>query len=325
MTGTDDTAEPLADGMNLSLRLRRDFTVTDAARLLTAARRTYRDLNPDAGSDTADTMVTGAADALYVVLEHAGLIGDATDDRLATYRDDGLDPGGWRAEVVTGDPWPLAPGPLSNCVIPVDDLFALPPDRNSRTAPAPPLITAPDTRWAGRGAAIARHLRTALGPLALRVDHIGSTAVPAMAAKPVYDIQVSVTDLDTAADAFDGPLTDLGFVRLPYLHDHVPAGHPDEPHRWAKRFWHLRGPDITEPVNLHCRTAGSPNERLALLFRDWLRAHPEAVPAYAAFKQSLAAAVSHDPDRYTDVKDPVVDLVAVVAEQWATTSGWTVR
>jgi len=44
-------------------------------------------------------------------------------------------------------------------------------------------------------------------------------------------------------------------------------------------------------VDLHVRRVGSPNERLALLFRDWFRAHPEAVPAYAAFKRALADVV----------------------------------
>ena len=60
-------------------------------------------------------------------------------------------------------------------------------------------------------------------------------------------------------------------------------------------------------MNLHVRLAGSPNERLALLFRDWFRAHPEAVPDVAT---------------YSDVKDPVVDLVITVAEAWATGTGW---
>jgi GrpB-like predicted nucleotidyltransferase (UPF0157 family) len=84
---------------------------------------------------------------------------------------------------------------------------------------------------------------------------------------------------------------------------------------WARRN-HPQG-----DVNLHVRLVGSPNERLALLFRDWLRAHPESVPAYGAFKRSLAAAVP-SVDVYSDIKDPVVDLVVTVAEEWAATTGW---
>ena len=75
-------------------------------------------------------------------------------------------------------------------------------------------------------------------------------------------------------------------------------------------------------VNLHARLVGSPNERLALLFRDWLRAHPDAVPAYGAFNTTLAAVV-RDVPTYVDVKDPVVDLVVAVARTWALATGWT--
>ncbi|MER6301845.1 GrpB family protein [Kitasatospora sp. NPDC001539] len=72
-----------------------------------------------------------------------------------------------------------------------------------------------------------------------------------------------------------------------------------------------------------CTSACSaPNERLALLFRDWFRAHPEAVPAYPRFKSVLAGTV-HDTGVYADVKDPVVDLVIPVAESWALATSWT--
>jgi len=54
-----------------------------------------------------------------------------------------------------------------------------------------------------------------------------------------------------------------------------------------------------------------------------MRAHPEAVAPYSATKRSLAAAIL-DPDSYSDVKDPIVDLVIVVAEQWASETGWSV-
>jgi GrpB-like predicted nucleotidyltransferase (UPF0157 family) len=57
-------------------------------------------------------------------------------------------------------------------------------------------------------------------------------------------------------------------------------------------------------------------------FRDWLRAHPAAVAAYAAFKTTLAAAVP-DLETYADVKDPVADLVIAAAEPWTATTGWT--
>ena len=70
------------------------------------------------------------------------------------------------------------------------------------------------------------------------------------------------------------------------------------------------------------RRVGSPNERLALLFRDWFRAHPSAVTPYAAFKRTLASAVS-DIGEYADVKDPVVDVIITIAETWAAHRSWT--
>lgn len=178
----------------------------------------------------------------------------------------------------------------------------------------PILVDAPRDEWTARGLALTARLRHDLGPAAVRVEHIGSTSIPGMPAKPVIDLQVSVVDLDAPLDA---PLEALGLSRQPFVHDHVPAGLTDDPGRWAKRMW--SGPG----VNLHVRLAGSPNERLALLFRDWFRAHPAAVPAYGAFKAALGGAVD-DIEVYSDVKDPVVDLVIVVAEEWAAATGWSV-
>jgi len=177
-----------------------------------------------------------------------------------------------------------------------------------------------DPSWPARGAALATELQAALGPLALRVEHIGSTAIDGMAAKPVFDLQVSVADLDAAAAAFAPPLAARGFARLPYEQDHVPAGRTDDPARWVKRYWRRKAPP-GDAVNLHVRLVGSPNERLALIFRDWFRAHPAAVPAYARFKFLLADAVA-DLDAYTDIKDPVVDVVVEAAEEWAAATGW---
>jgi GrpB-like predicted nucleotidyltransferase (UPF0157 family) len=174
--------------------------------------------------------------------------------------------------------------------------------------------------WTQQATEMINLLLINLGDAAIRIEHIGSTSIPSMPAKDVLDLQVSVLDLDIAAQAFDGPLQALGYERSPHEIDHVPAGTDDEPGNWAKRLWLLRG-GAPPDVNLHVRRAGSPNERLALLFRDWFRAHPVAIPAYGRFKQALAAALDNIDD-YSDVKDPVVDLVVSVAESWAVGAGW---
>jgi GrpB-like predicted nucleotidyltransferase (UPF0157 family) len=154
---------------------------------------------------------------------------------------------------------------------------------------------------------------------AMIIDHIGSTSIPAMAAKDVLDLQLSVADL-AAADAFETPLSTLGFVQSPYTRDHIPAGRDDDPARWAKRLWTRRGHSGGD-ANLHVRQVGSRNERLALLFRDWFRAHPEGVAAYAQFKR-VVAENTVDTGISADIKDPVVDIVIVVAEAWAAETGW---
>jgi len=187
--------------------------------------------------------------------------------------------------------------------------------------PGRPVLIAYDPRWPERATALTAQLAAALDGLAERIDHIGSTAIPGMAAKDVLDLQVSVRELDAAGMAFDRPLGELGFRRSPYESDHVPAGSTGEPGDWAKRLWLRRGHPEGD-VNLHVRRTGAPNERLALLFRDWFRAHPGAVPAYGGFKVALAQIVP-DTDTYADVKDPVVDLVMTLAEPWATWVGWS--
>lgn len=173
------------------------------------------------------------------------------------------------------------------------------------------IIETHDPGWRDEGLALAAELSAALGPAALRVEHIGSTAIPGMDAKPIFDFQVSVDSLEAAERLFAVPLAALGFTASPYRQDHVPAGCDDPPSLWVKRLWTRRGAGRRE-VNLHVRLAGSPNERLALVFRDWFRAHPEAVPAYSRFKHVLAAAVPNT-GVYADVKDPVVDLIVTIA------------
>ncbi|MER7846180.1 GrpB family protein [Kitasatospora sp. NPDC096077] len=182
------------------------------------------------------------------------------------------------------------------------------------------VVVAHDPAWQAGGLALAAELRSELAPLPVHIEHIGSTAIPGMAAKPVFDLQITVTDLAEAERAFDQPLAAMGFRRSPYQHDHVPAGLDDDPERWTKRLWSRRS-HAGADCNLHVRLLGSPNERLALLFRDWFRAHPEAVPAYAQFKTLLAGAVG-DIGVYADIKDPVVDLVITVANSWAAETGW---
>jgi len=117
-------------------------------------------------------------------------------------------------------------------------------------------IVSYDARWLRRFAALGDRLRGALGDLALRIDHIGSTAVPGFAAKPVIDIQISVAALEPAGP-FREPIEKLGYVYRP--------GNTER----TKRYF--REPPGAPRTHLHVRRAGSFSEQFPLLFRDYLR------------------------------------------------------
>ena len=178
-----------------------------------------------------------------------------------------------------------------------------------------PEIVPYSRQWPAAFTAIARRIRDALGPAAVRIDHIGSTAVPGLPAKNVIDIQVSVADLGEADALAAAGFRPFGDIRG----DHRPPGDESPEAQWAKRLF-------SEPVderraNIHVRVDGSANQRYALLFRDYLRARAATSEAYAELKLRLAA---HMPDTmtYADVKDPAVDLIALAAEDWADATKW---
>lgn len=101
-------------------------------------------------------------------------------------------------------------------------------------------------------------LRAALGDAAVRIDHIGSTSVPGPAAKPVIDIQISVTSLEPS-DEFMVPLTGMGFVYR-----------ADNPER-TKRYF--REPPGQQRTHVHVRQLGTFSQQIPLLFRGYLRCH----------------------------------------------------
>jgi GrpB-like predicted nucleotidyltransferase (UPF0157 family) len=168
--------------------------------------------------------------------------------------------------------------------------------------------------WARDFTRLGRRLRELLGDRALRIDHIGSTAVPELAAKDRIDVQIAVADL---ADA--NPLGGAGFVELALVADHRQPGDAGAASEWEKRLFQTA--DDQRRANIHVRVTGRANERYALLFRDYLRAHPAAVAAYAELKRRLAAELP-DIRRYAEVKDPACDLIIVAAEEWAAATDW---
>jgi GrpB-like predicted nucleotidyltransferase (UPF0157 family) len=164
-----------------------------------------------------------------------------------------------------------------------------------------------DQAWPGLFAELGARLRSGLGRVALRIDHIGSTAVPGLAAKPVIDVQISVMQLEPV-DPFRDPLEELGFVYR--------AGNSER----TKRYFRESPGD--RRTHIHVRRAGSFSEQLALLFRDYLRAHPAAAIDYARRKMELADAFRIDRQAYTDAKAPHIWQIIRDADGWAQRTGW---
>ncbi len=156
---------------------------------------------------------------------------------------------------------------------------------------APITLVEYDPAWPELFAREAKRIRAALGPRALQVEHIGSTSVPGLIAKPIIDILLVVGD--SANELSYVPALDAaGYVlriREPNWHQH--------------RL--LKGPDNS--INLHVFTAGSVEIERVLLLRDWLRKNRADRELYAETKRQLAAQKWQYVQHYADAKSKVVE------------------
>lgn len=162
--------------------------------------------------------------------------------------------------------------------------------------PPPPVIIAPyDAAWpsmfeAERAVIEGRIARYIVGG----IEHIGSTAVPDLPAKPVIDIMVGVQSLDDSLPAL--PLLEpLDYCYFPYKSDVM--------------HWFCKPSDEVRTHHLHLVPFGSRLWHERLRFRDHLRAQPEARAAYAALKQQLAARYRDDRDAYTEQKTSFIQAI----------------
>lgn len=145
-----------------------------------------------------------------------------------------------------------------------------------------------------------------MGASARRVDHVGSTAVQGLVAKPVVDIQVSVSDLENEE------LYRTGLERLG-----LRMSSRDDAHRYFR-------PEAgsARTVHVHVCRAGSTWERVHLLFRDFLRGDEDARTAYVAAKRSAASTWADDRWAYTEAKTEVILSLLERAAVWALRVSW---
>jgi dephospho-CoA kinase len=174
-----------------------------------------------------------------------------------------------------------------------------------------------DAAWPRRFEHLAARLRRVLGPSAVRIDHVGSTAVAGLPAKDVIDIQVTVVTL-RIVDTLEKALGEAGFFGRE-LADAPKPEYPDLAD-WEKRFYGYADPGNI--AHVHFRPIDSPGQRFALLFRDWMRADPTARTDYAQAKGVLAAKVDSASD-YAEAKEPWFDHEGWPrANRWAAETGW---
>ncbi|HET8879292.1 MAG TPA: dephospho-CoA kinase [Arthrobacter sp.] len=185
-----------------------------------------------------------------------------------------------------------------------------------------PVLSPANPEWPAQAARIIARLKVAAGTGVLALDHVGSTAVPGLAAKDVLDLQLGVENM-AAAESLATVLADAGFPAWPgIVSDNPKPSHPD-PADWRKRLHGSADPG--RPVNLHLRAVGSPGWRFALCFRDWLRDDADARAAY--LKEKRRVAKLHEVDKSTaayaaDKEAWIAGYAAPRMEEWAARTGW---
>ena len=161
-----------------------------------------------------------------------------------------------------------------------------------------------------------RCLLSTLGDICVCIDHIGSTSIPDMPAKDRIDIQIGVREISPAiCNTINQRISKINLPNAYMSQDHLP---PNESCRADWRKIYLQGVTDQWPfkANIHIRKVGAKNFKYALLFRDYLSIDDDTAKAYAFFKQTLASQITDDRDLYSQLKDPVCDLIMISARRW---------
>jgi GrpB-like predicted nucleotidyltransferase (UPF0157 family) len=176
------------------------------------------------------------------------------------------------------------------------------PSLDDRFDPAIRIVD-PDRAWPALAERELRRIAEAVGDAAVRVEHVGSTAVPGLAAKPIIDLQLSVDALEPR-ERYVVPLDGLGYL-------FAPAPESPDHHFFAKP------PERPRTHHLHVCEAGSEHELRHVAVRDFLRGHPGEAARYAALKRAVAARHPQDRLAYIEGKDEYVAALERRALSWA--------
>jgi GrpB-like predicted nucleotidyltransferase (UPF0157 family) len=146
-------------------------------------------------------------------------------------------------------------------------------------------------------------IQKAIGEIAIDIQHIGSTSVPGLAGKPIVDIIISVAAIDRARDLCVAALSAVGYEYVPEYEIVMP-----------ERLYFRKGDPRSH--HIHMVVEGTEFWRRHILFRDYLRVHPEAAQEYADLKKRLAKEHDTDMDGYTDGKSDFIRETEEKAAAW---------
>jgi len=164
---------------------------------------------------------------------------------------------------------------------------------------APVEIVAYDASWPGQFEEEEKLLRRTLAAwLVGPVEHIGSTAIPGLVAKPVIDIMAAVESLDASRPSF-AALARLGYCYAPYRAD--------------SEHWFCKPSPAFRTHHLHLVPIESPRWREPIAFRDYLRSHARVAAEYGELKRRLAQAHRFDREAYTEAKGPFIARITGLA------------
>ena len=136
-----------------------------------------------------------------------------------------------------------------------------------------------------------------IGHIVVAIEHIGSTAVPGLGAKPIIDIMIAVHHLTDAEKCIES-LKSISYEYVPEFEDSFPE---------RRFFW--KGPPKARKYHIHMVELTGDFWKRHLLFRDYLRSHPEVARKYHHLKKELAAKHGSDRDAYTDAKTSFIKSV----------------
>jgi len=148
-----------------------------------------------------------------------------------------------------------------------------------------------------------RLIQDVIGHIIVKIEHIGSTAVPKLGAKPIIDIIIAVNNLSDAKKCI-GPLKSIGYEYVPEHENSMPE----------RRYFHKGKPPKEQHYHLHMVELASDFWKRHLLFRDYLRTHPEVAQEYFELKMRLATKYSSDREEYTEAKTSFIESVVSKAK-----------